>query len=61
MLYPGGLKDYSQWKNEKMKVIEIDGVHHIFTYHPGWRQKGKDYEDKVLKIVEKALEKNTAE
>lgn len=60
-LYPGGPKDYSVWQSEKMASLSVAGIHYIFTYHPGWRQKGKDYEDKVLKIVERALEKNTTE
>ena len=58
MLYPGGLKDYSQWKKEKIKVIEKDGIHHIFTYHPGWGQRFNGYEDKVMKIIADALKCN---
>ncbi len=60
-LYPGGLKDYSQWKEEKMKVIEIDGIHHIFTYHPGWGQRVKGYEDKVLQVISDVLKEHTKE
>lgn len=57
-LYPGGLKDFSQWKEEKMKVIEMDGIHHIFTYHPGWGQRVKGYEDSVLQVITEVLNKN---
>lgn len=59
MLYPGGLKDYSQWQDDKMKVIELNGIHHIFTYHPGWGQRVKGYEDMVLQTVTEVLKKNT--
>lgn len=61
VLYPGGLKDYSQWKEEKMKVIEMAGIHHIFTYHPGWGQRVKGYEDTVLQVVAEVLKNNTAQ
>ena len=57
-LYPGGLKDYSQWKEKKMKAIEQDGIHYIFTYHPGWGQRVKGYEDKVMKVIADALKCN---
>lgn len=50
-LYPNGLGDCSEWKTEKMKDIQTDGIHHIFTYHPGWGQRVKGYEDKVLKMI----------
>ena len=60
-LYPGGLKDYSQWKEEKMKVIEKDGIHHFFTYHPGWGQRVKGYEDTVLQTIAEILDENTTE
>ncbi len=61
ILYPRGLKDYSQWQDDKMKVIELNGIHHIFTYHPGWGQRVKGYEDMVLQTVTKVLKKNTTE
>lgn len=54
-LYPGGLKDHSQWKDEKLRTIEIDGIHHVFTYHPNWGQRTRGYEDKVLDEIRKIL------
>ena len=44
-LYPGGEKDYSQWDKDKHKVLHIDGIYHIFTYHPGWGQRQKNFRD----------------
>ena len=60
-LYPGGIKDYSQWKENKMKVIEMGGIHHIFTYHPGWGKRIKGYEDRVLQMVEEVMKDNAVE
>lgn len=60
-LYPNGLGDDSQWKDEKMAKFQENGIWHIFTYHPSWgyRQKrndnGKGYEDKVLDQISEAL------
>lgn len=54
-LYPGGLKDDSMWKLEKMAALSVDGIHYIFTYHPGWRSKGKDYEGKVMRLIQDSL------
>ena len=54
-LYPGGLKDDSVWKIDKMASFPVDGIHYIFTYHPGWRNKGKDYENKVMQLIQASL------
>lgn len=54
-LYPGGLKDNSVWKQEKMASFSVGGIHYIFTYHPGWRKKGKGYEDKVMRLIQNSL------
>ena len=60
-LYPNGLGDDSQWKDEKMAKFRESGIWHIFTYHPSWgyRQKrddnGKSYEDKVLNQISETL------
>ena len=60
-LYPNGLGDDSQWKDEKMAKFQENGIWHIFTYHPSWgyRQKrndhGKGYEDKVLDQISETL------
>ena len=60
-LYPNGLGDDSQWKDEKMAKFRESGIWHIFTYHPSWgyRQKrddnGKNYEDKVLNQILETL------
>ena len=37
-----------------------DGIHHIFTYHPGWGQRVKGYEDTVLQTVTEVLKNTTA-
>lgn len=55
MLYPGGLRDYSQWKEEKMKVINEGGRNHVFTYHPGWGQRVKGYEERVFELIKKTM------
>ena len=63
-LYPEGLDDDSQWKDEKTSKIQENGIWHIFTYHPAWgyRQKrnadGKGYEDKVLEQITKSLDQD---
>ena len=54
-LYPGGLKDDSVWKLEKMAVLSVDGIQYIFTYHPGWRNKGKGYEEKVMRLIQDSI------
>ncbi len=56
-LYPGGLKDFSQWKESKYKVIFLNNIYHIFTYHPSWGQRqknfkdGKSYEEVILEEI----------
>ena len=50
-LYPNGLRDSSAWEPKKFKVISRDAIHHIFTYHPGWGQRQKGYEEEVLDTI----------
>ncbi len=54
-LYPGDLGDSSQWRKKQYKYIHHDGIHHIFTYHPGWGYRQKGYEDKILSVIRKTL------
>lgn len=54
-LYPHGLGDSSGWEKEKIKVIVKDDTFHIFTYHPGWGQRTRGYEAKVLDTIKKCL------
>lgn len=54
-LYPGRIKDDSVWKSEKMAALFVDGINYIFTYHPGWRNKGKDYEDKIMQLIQDSI------
>lgn len=54
-LYPGGLKDFSVWKPKKMASFSVDGIHYIFTYHPAWRNKGKNYENEVMELIQDSL------
>ena len=66
-LYPNGLGDDSQWKDEKMAKFQENGIWHIFTYHPSWgyRQKrddnGKSYEDKVLDQISETLTQGSSD
>ena len=66
-LYPNGLGDNSQWKDEKMVKFQENGIWHIFTYHPSWgyRQKrddnGKSYEDKVLNQISDTLTQGSSD
>lgn len=55
-LYPDGPKDYSVWEKEKMASLSVEDINYIFTYHPGWRNKGKDYESKVLQLIQSSLQ-----
>lgn len=61
LLYPNGLGDDSQWKEEKMAKYQENGVWHIFTYHPGWGRKPKDYEDKVLDRILETLTQESSD
>ena len=54
-LYPGGLRDYSEWKDCKLVTIEQENIHHIFTYHPSWGQRQKNYEERVLGAIRETL------
>lgn len=54
-LYPEDLGDYSQWKERKYKDIYHNGIHHIFTYHPGWGYRQKNYEAPVLSEIKKTV------
>ncbi|MBM6921811.1 hypothetical protein H6A12_11690 [Phocea massiliensis] len=54
-LYPKGLSDHSEWKTEKMAKYVVDGRHHIFTYHPNWRRRPKDYEEKFLNLLRQTI------
>lgn len=60
-LYPGGEKDYSQWDKDKYKILHVDGIYHVFTYHPGWGQRqknfrdNKSYEEIVLDEIKKTM------
>lgn len=45
ILYPGGLSDYSQWKENKYKEIFLNNIHHIFTYHPSWGAASKEFQE----------------
>ncbi len=51
-LYPSGKPG---WEPEKMQAIKQGKVCHIFTYHPGWGQRVKGYEDKVMDLVTNTL------
>lgn len=51
-LYPNGKPD---WEPEKIRTIRHEKVCHIFTYHPGWRRKGKAYEDSVIETIKRSL------
>lgn len=55
-LYPNDLGDGSGWEPRKIKTITETGIHHIFTYHPGWGQRQKDgYEEAVLEEIMQSL------
>ena len=54
-LYPNGLKDNSQWIEEKYKEIVVNDVYHIFTYHPGWGQRQKGYEKRVMDSIKQTM------
>lgn len=48
--------DYpSYWKENRMKTISEDGISYIFTYHPGWGQRQKGYEKKVISEVNRIV------
>lgn len=51
-LYPDGMPG---WEPQKIRAIRHGEVCHIFTYHPGWRNKGKDYENKVMQLIQDSL------
>ena len=55
MLYPNGLNDSSVWEEKKMASFMFDDTYYLFTYHPGWRKKGKDYEHNVMQRIEKLI------
>ena len=55
-LYPGGLRDYSKWKDCKLVPIEQENIQHIFTYHPSWGQRQKNYEQRVLDAIQETLQ-----
>ncbi len=48
-LYP---QDGDAWYvNSEHKIAhrKVDGIHYLFTYHPGWPKKPKGYEEEVMK------------
>lgn len=48
--------DYpSYWNENRMKTISEDGISYIFTYHPGWGQRQKGYEEKVISEVNRIV------
>lgn len=55
-LYPAGLGDTSRWF-QNVVPIEQSGRTYLFTYHPSWGSRQKDYEEKVLAAFRHAIEK----
>lgn len=55
ILYPNGLNDSSAWEEKKMVALTFDNIYYLFTYHPGWRRKSKDYEHKVMQQIERMI------
>lgn len=55
-LYPEGLGDSSVW-NKNVVALDIDQKKYIFTYHPGWHNQPKGYEEKVMSVFKGALSK----
>lgn len=66
-LYPSEKRgDNSQWGKDKMTKYQEcqengNRLWHIFTYHPGWRRKPKDYEDKVLNQISETLTQGSSD
>lgn len=55
-LYPN---EKPGWEPKKIKVIlgnPSTGTYHVFTYHPGWGQRQKGYENLVLEEIEKTMQ-----
>lgn len=48
--------DYqSFWNENRMKTISEGGVSYVFTNHPGWGQRQKGYEEKVVSEVNRII------
>ena len=58
-LYPKGISNNVAWFDSKHFTVELDGTVYIFTYHPAWRRKPKDYENTILEIVKKHIKNLT--
>lgn len=50
-LYPKGLGCNIAWADEKYFSIVDNGISYIFTYHPSWRGKPKEYEATICDII----------
>lgn len=53
-LYPGGIKDKSRWF-KSVVTISHGNRFYIFSYHPGWRNTPKGYEEWVISEFEKTM------
>lgn len=47
ILYPAGSRDNSMWKGGEINPIKINNVCHVFTYHPNWGQRIKNYKNEI--------------
>ncbi len=55
-LYPQN--DDAWYVNSEHNIAyrKVDGIHYLFTYHPGWWKKPKGYEEEVIRVFRETLE-----
>ncbi|MCD7788346.1 MAG: hypothetical protein LUH59_05395 [Firmicutes bacterium] len=56
-LYPQNADAWYVNSEHEIVYRNMDGIHYIFTYHPGWRRKPKGYEDEVMRVFLETLKK----
>ncbi|MCD7847573.1 MAG: hypothetical protein LUG49_06055 [Oscillospiraceae bacterium] len=49
-LYPQNGDAWYVNSEHEIAYRKVDGIHYLFTYHPGWWKKPKGYEEEVMKV-----------